>query len=143
MPCHREGVAGHSGLARLDCPNGHNEILSEQVERPCSAAVLRSFSDGRISIQRVVVAIIKLRNHVSAARKRCVIQWAEKIVPLMNIEQNESPSFCKFRDGVRRLVTDINRPVELNTTKKILPLANLRHARKAGSKKVPKRNAKK
>lgn len=30
--------------------------------------------------------------------------WAERIGPRMNIEQNMSPSFCKFRDGLRRLV---------------------------------------
>jgi len=30
--------------------------------------------------------------------------WAEKIGPLMDIEHNLSPSFCKFRDGLRRLV---------------------------------------
>ena len=30
--------------------------------------------------------------------------WAEKIGPLMDVEQNASPSFGKFRDGVRRLV---------------------------------------
>ncbi len=31
-------------------------------------------------------------------------EWAEKIGPHMNIESNQSPSFCKFRDGLRRLV---------------------------------------
>jgi hypothetical protein len=30
--------------------------------------------------------------------------WAERIGPLMNVEQNRSPSFCKFRDGLRHLV---------------------------------------
>ncbi len=30
--------------------------------------------------------------------------WAEKIGPLMDLEQNTSPSFCKLRDGLRRLV---------------------------------------
>lgn len=30
--------------------------------------------------------------------------WAERIGPRMNIEQNLSPSFCKFRDGLRRIV---------------------------------------
>lgn len=29
--------------------------------------------------------------------------WAEKIGPRMNVENNKSPSFCKFRDGLRRL----------------------------------------
>lgn len=32
-------------------------------------------------------------------------EWAERIGPHMDIECNESPSFCKFRDGLRRLVT--------------------------------------
>lgn len=31
-------------------------------------------------------------------------EWAEKIAPRMNVEHNQSPSFCKFRDGLRRLV---------------------------------------
>lgn len=31
-------------------------------------------------------------------------QWAEQIGPRMNIEHNQSPSFCKFRDGMRRIV---------------------------------------
>lgn len=30
--------------------------------------------------------------------------WAEKIGPLLDVEGNQSPSFCKFRDGLRRLV---------------------------------------
>lgn len=30
-------------------------------------------------------------------------EWAERIGPLLNIAQNQSPSFCKFRDGLRRL----------------------------------------
>ena len=29
--------------------------------------------------------------------------WAERIGPLLDIEQNKSPSFCKFRDGLRHL----------------------------------------
>ncbi len=31
-------------------------------------------------------------------------KWAAAIGPHMNLEKNLSPSFCKFRDGVRRLV---------------------------------------
>lgn len=31
-------------------------------------------------------------------------EWAEKIGPLMDIENNASPSFGKFRDGLRRLI---------------------------------------
>lgn len=31
-------------------------------------------------------------------------EWAEKIAPSMDVEANESPSFQKFRDGVRKLV---------------------------------------
>lgn len=33
-------------------------------------------------------------------------RWAEQIAPLMNIECNESPSFAKLRDGLRRLVQE-------------------------------------
>ena len=31
-------------------------------------------------------------------------EWAQRIGPLMNIEENLSPSFQKFRDGLKRLV---------------------------------------
>lgn len=31
-------------------------------------------------------------------------EWVDKIVPYMNVEANESHSFGKFRDGIRRLV---------------------------------------
>ena len=31
------------------------------------------------------------------------VQWAKRVTPLMDIEQNLSPSFIVFRDGVRRL----------------------------------------
>lgn len=31
-------------------------------------------------------------------------QWVEKIGPQMDVERNQSPSFCKLRDGLRRLV---------------------------------------
>ena len=31
-------------------------------------------------------------------------EWAEKIGSLMDVENNQSPSFCKLRDGLRRLV---------------------------------------
>jgi len=31
--------------------------------------------------------------------------WVERIAPLMDVENNASPSFCKFRDGLRRLTS--------------------------------------
>lgn len=31
--------------------------------------------------------------------------WAQRIGPLMDVEHNRSPSFSKFRDGLRRLVS--------------------------------------
>jgi len=30
------------------------------------------------------------------------IKWAKKIAPNLNVEENQSPSFCCFRDGLRR-----------------------------------------
>jgi len=33
-------------------------------------------------------------------------EWAEKIGPAMDIENNTSPSFCKLRDGLRRLIEE-------------------------------------
>jgi hypothetical protein len=33
-------------------------------------------------------------------------EWAEKIGPLMDVEDNASPSFRKLRDGLRRLVAE-------------------------------------
>ncbi len=31
-------------------------------------------------------------------------EWASTIAPHMNVENNVSPSFCKFRDGLRQLI---------------------------------------
>lgn len=31
-------------------------------------------------------------------------EWVERISPYMDVETNRSPSFCKFREGLRRLV---------------------------------------
>lgn len=31
-------------------------------------------------------------------------EWAKQIAPRMDVEQNQSPSFCKLRDGLRRLI---------------------------------------
>lgn len=31
-------------------------------------------------------------------------EWAEKIRPYMRIDDNQSPSFCKLRDGLRHFV---------------------------------------
>lgn len=36
-------------------------------------------------------------------------EWAEKITPHMDVERNLSPSFCKFRDGVRQLVDRVHK----------------------------------
>jgi hypothetical protein len=33
-------------------------------------------------------------------------EWAKKIAPLMDLDRNVSPSFRKFRDGLRQLCTD-------------------------------------
>lgn len=33
-------------------------------------------------------------------------EWADRIGPEMDIENNASPSFCKLRDGVRRLIAE-------------------------------------
>ncbi len=35
-------------------------------------------------------------------------RWANAIVPYMNIEENQSPSFCYFRDTLRRLIQPVN-----------------------------------
>jgi hypothetical protein len=37
-------------------------------------------------------------------------EWAEMIGPHMDIENNQSPSFCKFRDGLRRLTSPTTCP---------------------------------
>jgi Domain of unknown function (DUF4276) len=36
--------------------------------------------------------------------------WAEKIGPYMALDQNASPSFCRFRDGLRRLASSDQEP---------------------------------
>ena len=46
-------------------------------------------------------AEIKRAGWLAAGEAKC--QWAEKIGPLMRPEQNRSPSFQAFREGVRRL----------------------------------------
>ncbi|AKJ28705.1 hypothetical protein AAW51_2014 [Caldimonas brevitalea] len=33
-------------------------------------------------------------------------EWAEKIGPRMSVEVNASPSFHKFREGLRRLIAE-------------------------------------
>lgn len=33
-------------------------------------------------------------------------EWAERIGPLLELDRNQSPSFAKFRDGMRRLILD-------------------------------------
>jgi hypothetical protein len=48
-------------------------------------------------------AAIKKAGWPLPGRVKC--DWASKLGPLMNIEANLSPSFCKFRDGVRQLVS--------------------------------------
>lgn len=49
----------------------------------------------------------KLRSlgYAQAGALKC--EWAQRIGPLMNIEENLSPSFRKFRDGLRRLASAI------------------------------------
>lgn len=34
-------------------------------------------------------------------------EWAEKIGPLLEVDRNISPSFCKLRDGLRRLAVGV------------------------------------
>jgi hypothetical protein len=46
----------------------------------------------------------KLRTTGYAQTGALKCEWAQQIGPLMNIEENLSPSFQKFRDGMRRLV---------------------------------------
>lgn len=31
------------------------------------------------------------------------LEWAKKIAPLLDVQSNKSPSFCVFRDGIRKL----------------------------------------
>jgi hypothetical protein len=33
-------------------------------------------------------------------------EWAAKIGPLLDVDQNLSPSFAKLRDGLRRIAED-------------------------------------
>jgi hypothetical protein len=42
-------------------------------------------------------------------------EWAEKISPLMSVEENLSPSFAKLRDGLRKLVARDQSAIESTT----------------------------
>ncbi len=37
-------------------------------------------------------------------------EWASKICPYMDVENNESPSFCVFRDGIRNMIEKHGKP---------------------------------
>lgn len=47
--------------------------------------------------------------HAKGKRSSLVLQekanWTKSICPHLNVEQNQSPSFCCFRDGLRRMAT--------------------------------------
>lgn len=49
------------------------------------------------------LAVIKEKGWPLPGQVKC--EWASKIGPLIDIDANSSPSFCKFRDGVRNLVS--------------------------------------
>ncbi|MGZ8947480.1 MAG: hypothetical protein ACXW1W_18900 [Methylococcaceae bacterium] len=42
-------------------------------------------------------------------RSRLVLEeknkWTKKICQYLDVEQNQSPSFCYFRDGLRRMIS--------------------------------------
>lgn len=40
----------------------------------------------------------------AVGKEKC--NWAERITPKMDVDHNESPSFCAFRDQVRELVSE-------------------------------------
>ena len=53
-------------------------------------------------------------------------RWAKEIAPSMNVEENQSPSFCYFRDELRRLGSDgsIERSDQAETARNSGPRAS-------------------
>ncbi|MBN1761126.1 MAG: hypothetical protein JW863_22550 [Chitinispirillaceae bacterium] len=52
-------------------------------------------------------AILSKKPFFEIGKIKC--EWAKQIGPFIDVEENLSTSFCKFRDGVRRLITEQNR----------------------------------
>ncbi|MEQ8820735.1 MAG: DUF4276 family protein [Sumerlaeia bacterium] len=48
-----------------------------------------------------------LMKDVSSAKGREKCAWAKKIGPLMNVDSNRSPSFCYFRDKIRKVQSQL------------------------------------
>lgn len=46
----------------------------------------------------------KLKNQPWNAIGKIKSEWAQNIVPYINIDKNKSPSFCYFRDKIRELI---------------------------------------
>jgi len=78
-PCNEKAFKKYS----QDSQCGTWEILAEAIH---PGGVKELFKHGKRSVR-----ILK--------EKR---KWATMIPPKMNIEKNKSPSFCRFRDGLRR-----------------------------------------
>ena len=56
-------------------------------------------------------AQLKDRRFVRTGRRgEQKIKWASKICPYMDVENNESPSFCVFRDGIRNMIEKHGKP---------------------------------
>ena len=81
-------------------PKARHEHLDKYVQdSPCNTWEL--LADATIAGG---AAEIKKRGWPSPGQVKH--EWADKIGPLLEPERNRSPSFCKLRDGLRRLVSE-------------------------------------
>ena len=90
---------------------GDRQALSEAYPRAKTDVLNRYVQDGVCNTWELLADAVYTGG--SAAIKKAgwplpgqvKHEWAEKIGPLLDPDRNVSPSFCKLRDGLRRLVT--------------------------------------
>lgn len=80
-------------------PNARLEVLNDYTQ-DCICGTWELFA--KVVNDKEMVDILASKRR-STRLLEAKVQWAKKITPLMDIEQNLSPSFVVFRDGVRRL----------------------------------------
>jgi len=89
---------------------GDREALLAAYPRAKKDVLARYRQDSVCGTWEVLADAVHVGGSVSVKKSgwpaagRVKHEWAERIGPLMNVEQNVSPSFSKFRDGLRRLV---------------------------------------
>lgn len=80
-------------------PNARFEVLNDYTQ-DCICGTWELFAK---LVNDKEMQEILASNRRSTRLLEAKVQWAKRVTPLMDIEQNLSPSFVVFRDGVRRL----------------------------------------